>query len=133
MLLHFCCYFLILIRVFFRGLLINSRMKTRSNSKQVWWQYWYNSCVQILILIQSDWVVNWWNGDFYLIYTISHKLCSWVWQLSQELYGIEVLLFKYGELHCPAALRPLFHRRQSKCWPPASKVALYLLTLFLDT
>jgi len=48
----------------FKRTLINSGMKTRCNSKQVWWQYWYDICVQILILIQSDWIVNWWNGVF---------------------------------------------------------------------
>jgi len=132
MLFHFYCYFLIFIRVFFKGLAINSGMKTRCNSKQVLWKYWYDSCVQILILIQSDWIVNWWNGDFYLTYTISDKLCSWAWQLLQELYGIG-LHFKYGELCCPAVLCSLSHTRQSKCWPPASKVSIYLLTLFLDT
>ena len=128
----FYCYFLIFISVF-RGLVINSGMKTKCNSEQVWWHYLYDSCMLFLNLIQSDWIVNWWNRDFYLTCTLSHKLCSWAWQLSQELYGIEGLHFKYVELCSPAVLHPLLHRRQLKCWPPASKVALYLLTLFLDT
>jgi len=50
---YFLLLFFNIYRSVFKGLVTNSGMKTRCNSQQVWWQYWYDSCVQILILIQS--------------------------------------------------------------------------------